>query len=276
MSNKIKEIGYIQFGLYSSEEVIKNSVCKITNNKLTGEGSVYDERMGTLEFSKNCPSCGKENKECPGHFGHIELNFPIIHPMYYRTVVNFLKCFCTKCDKFLLTEEHLQLDGILKYQKEARFNKILEKVEKVDICYHCNAPKSKIVFMSIEGNIYYVVKKTKILVNEDDIKKIFDTIDDSTVKLLGFDPSIMHPKNLILTTIPILPPISRPYIVTDEVTCDDDLTIQYLEIIKANKSLEDKTINEIKFQKSIQTLKFRLKTLMNNSNGRARHSNGKI
>jgi DNA-directed RNA polymerase subunit A' len=271
----IKEIGHIQFGLYSTDDIIKMSVCKVINNKMSGEGSIYDERMGTLDLSKNCVSCGLESKDCPGHFGHIELNYPILHPMYHRMIVNFLKCFCNKCNKFLLTEEHLNLDGILRFQKEARFNKILEKVEKVDMCYHCNTPKSKIVYISVEGNIYYVVKKNRVLVSEDDIKKIFETIDNETVQLLGFSPSIIHPKNMIITVFPILPPISRPYIVTDEMTCDDDLTIQYLEIIKANKNLEDKSLNEIKYQKSIQTLKFRLKTLMNNSQGKARHSNGR-
>ena len=275
MQCQIKEIGHIQFGLFSAEEILRKSVCKVTNNKMSGEGSVYDERMGTLDDSKICISCGLESKECPGHFGHIELNYPILHPMYHRMIVNFLKCFCTKCNKFLLTEEHLKLDGILKYQKETRFEKILEKIEKADICYHCNTPKSKIVYMSVEGNIYYVVKKNKILVTEDDIKKVFDSIDDDTVRLLGFDPSIIHPKNLILTHFPILPPISRPYVITDDMTCDDDLTIQYQEIIKANKNLEDKNINEIKYQKSIQTLKFRLKTLMNNSQSKARHSSGR-
>jgi DNA-directed RNA polymerase beta' subunit len=270
----IKDIGHIQFGLFSADEIVKNSVCKISNNKMSGEGSIYDERMGTLDFSKSCVSCGLESKDCPGHFGHIELNYPFLHPMYHRMIVNFLKCFCTKCNKFLITEEHLKIEGLLKYQKDIRFNKILEKIEKVDICYHCNTPKSKIVYMSIEGNIYYVIKKNKILVTEDDIKKVFDSIDNDTVRLLGFDPNIIHPKSMVLTVFPILPPISRPYIITDEMTCDDDLTVQYLEIIKANKNLEDKT-NENKYQKNIQTLKFRLKTLMNNSQGKARHSSGR-
>ena len=57
--------------------------------------------------------------------------------------------------------------------------------------------------------------------------------------------------------------------------CDDDLTIQYIEIIKANNHLLDKDTNEAKRNKHIQTLKFRLRTLMNNSQGKARQTNGR-
>lgn len=275
MDIETKEIDSIVFGIFSTEEIIKNSVAKIHVNKLNGEGSVYDERMGSMESSKDCVSCQMSCKDCPGHFGHIELNYPILHPMYYRFIVSFLKCFCHKCYNFLLTEEHLRLEGILRFQRETRFNKVIEKVEKVDVCYFCETPKPKINFVASESNIYMVFKKTKVLLTEDDIKKIFDNIKDDDVKLLGFDPKNIHPKNLVMCAVPVLPPISRPYIISDSVMCDDDLTIQYLEIIKNNNHLEEKDLNDTKQQKYIQTLKFRIKTLMNNSQNKSRHSNGR-
>lgn len=275
MDFETKEIDSIIFGIFSHEEIVKNSVAKVHINKMSGEGSVYDERMGTMDSSKDCVSCGMSCKDCPGHFGHIELNVPIMHPMYYRLIVSFLKCFCHKCYKFILTEEHLKLEGILRFHKEARFNKIIEKIEKIDVCYHCDTPKPKINFVAAESNIYMVFKKTKILFTEDEIKKIFDNISEEDVKLLGFEPKCVHPKNLILVSIPVLPPISRPYVISESVTCDDDLTIQYLEIIKNNNHLEEKSLTDTKQQKYIQTLKFRIKTLMNNSQGKARHSNGR-
>lgn len=269
------EIESIIFGIYSSEQVISESVAHVNNNKMTGEGSVYDDRMGTMDNLKSCVSCGMSCKECPGHFGHIELHYPVLHPMYYRLIVNFLKCFCFQCHKFLLTADHLKLDNIMRYQKEARFEKILEKMEKIDVCFHCENPKAKIIFVTTESSIYMVFKKTRILMSEDDIKKIFDNVSDDDVKLLGYDPNWVHPKNLILSAIPVLPPISRPYVFSDGAMCDDDLTIQYIEIIKANNHLKEPGITESKQQKHVQTLKFRIKTLMNNSQGKARHTNGR-
>ena len=132
MDISVKEINSITFGIYSPEEIIKQSVVRIDSNKLHGENSVYDERMGILENNKLCASCGQDCKDCPGHFGHIELNVLIMHPMYHRNIVNFLKCFCFKCYRFLLTDDHLKTDGITKYQRETRFDKILAKLEKID------------------------------------------------------------------------------------------------------------------------------------------------
>jgi DNA-directed RNA polymerase beta' subunit len=275
IEHEVKEVESIMFGLYSAEEIISNSVAKIIHPKLSGENSIYDERMGTLEKDKICESCKKSSMDCPGHFGHIELHHPIFHPMYYRMIISFLKCFCIKCYKFLLTEEHLKLDNILRFHGSKRFDKVLEKIEKVDMCYHCNNMCPKIMFVNKESAIYYVYKKTKVLVQEEDVKKVFDNISNNDVRLLGFNPDFIHPKNLIITVLPVLPPAARPYVVSDDVTCDDDLTMQYTEIIKANNHLEDKSIPDAKYQKYIQTLKFRVKTLMNNSQGKARLTNGR-
>jgi DNA-directed RNA polymerase beta' subunit len=274
MDIPLKEIECIIFGIFSPEEIRSQSVVKVFSNKFYGENSVYDERMGTLENNKMCASCGQDCKNCPGHFGHIELNHVIMHPMYHRQVVNFLKCFCFKCYRFLLTEDHLKLDGILKYQKESRFERVLEKLEKVDKCCHpdCECSKPKIQYSATDNKINIVVKNQKRELLDEEIRKIFDNIEDSDVELIGFDPKLMHPKNLILEVLPVLPPSSRPYIVTDSAQCDDDLTIQYTEIIKANNHLKEENISEIKRSKYIQTLKFRIKTLMNNSQSKARRN----
>jgi DNA-directed RNA polymerase beta' subunit len=85
----------------------------------------------------------------------------------------------------------------------------------------------------------------------------------------------MHPKNLIISVIPVIPPRARPYVMADNVTCDYDITTQYVEIVKANRNLVDENTNDSKRDKLIQTLNFRIKTLMNNSQGKARHTNGR-
>jgi hypothetical protein len=54
MDISVKEINSITFGIYSPEEIIKQSVVRIDSNKLHGENSVYDERMGILENNKLC------------------------------------------------------------------------------------------------------------------------------------------------------------------------------------------------------------------------------
>ncbi len=271
----LKDIEYIQFGILSPEDMIKQSVCKIETSKLNGEGSVYDPRMGSMEQDELCVSCEMNPKDCPGHFGHIELNTFIMHPMYMRHITNFLKCICVKCYRVVLTDDHLKLDGLTRSVGETRFEKCVERLEKVDSCYFCDSPKPKITYQQKTNDISMKFKEKRIILSDSDIKKMFDNIPDDDVKLLGFNPDCMHPKNLILSVLPVIPPRARPYVIADNVTCDDDLTNQYIEIVKANKNLLDPDVTDTKKEKSIQTLKFRIKTLMNNSQGKSRCTSGR-
>ena len=91
----VREIGKIDFGVYSAEEITTMSVAEIDITKTEGHGSVYDERMGSnFETEEPCVTCKLSASKCPGHFGHITLSEPIIHPLFYKMVISFLKCFC--------------------------------------------------------------------------------------------------------------------------------------------------------------------------------------
>ena len=91
MNKDVKEIESIIFGILSAKEIDDMSVCKVDNTKLSGPGSVYDDRMGSnTENNIPCITCGMLPKQCPGHFGSITLNEYIIHPLFYKYVVSFL------------------------------------------------------------------------------------------------------------------------------------------------------------------------------------------
>lgn len=299
--NDIKEIDRIIFGILSAKNIIDMSVCKIDSSKLIGPNTVYDERMGgSLDTNKDCVTCGLNSRRCGGHFSYIELNENVIHPLYYKMVVSFLRCFCIQCHKLLINEEQINLCGLNRYKQERRFKKILEKLEKVDICCNCNHPQPKISH-STDNTISMVYKeklvdcddkkgkkrenKISIALTVDEIKKVFEYIPDEDVVLCGFDPDRMHPKDLILSVLPVLPPCTRPPSVSDGNICDDDLTNQYCEIIKANNILKKDDIQldakkqkekDARKQKAYQTLKFRIATLFNNSSGKAKHpTNGR-
>jgi DNA-directed RNA polymerase beta' subunit len=270
----------IQFGILSSSEIIRQSVCEITNTKLNGINSIYDERMGILENGKLCITCNKNNKECIGHFGHIRLNVSISHPMYYKSILNVLRCVCYQCSKVLMSKDQFEFHGLLKHQKQNRFTRVLKILEKNDICLACHSVQPKYLFAVNDKTISMIFKMNgesrKTVLFDYEIKKIFENMSDEDVSLLGFDVEHSHPKNLIIEILPVLPPVARPYIISDNVTCDDDLTIQYLEIIKANIHLVvDSSLNEVKRQRYIQSLKFRIKCLFDNSQERSKHSNGR-
>jgi DNA-directed RNA polymerase beta' subunit len=284
----IHDVKSIEFGIFSPEEIRAMAVCEINSTKLTGPGTVYDERMGChTDSDEKCVTCGLK-RDCVGHFGYINLAEPVLHPMFYKMIATFLKCFCKQCHRLLLVEEQIELFGLFKLKGERRFSKMLEKLEKIDICAHCSAPQPKIVYKSKDMTIGMEYKQKKgdgsaklnILFTVDDIKKIFDDISDQDVIMLGFDPTRTHPRSLVLTVLPVIPPCSRPYVMADGNICDDDLTYQLMEIVKINNWLsnpeETKDAKQLqkfqeKQQKQINSLKFRIQTMMSNSKGRAKH-----
>lgn len=273
-------ISSLEFGMYSAEEIRSLAVCKLDSSKLSGPGTVYDPRMGFVmdTNSESCPTCSYK-KDCIGHFGYIELNEPVLHPLFYKSISTFLKCFCKKCHKLSLTEEQLELSNVNKLKGHKRFLKIVEKIEKNVMCSHCSSPQPKIIYKTKDNTIYMEYKQKKgkettkvdILLGVEDIKEIFDDITDADVRLLGFDPKRTHPRNLIITALPVIPTCSRPCVMADGNVCDDDLTYQYTEIIKINNNLASESLTDKTKPKLIQSLNFRIKTLFNNSNGKAKH-----
>ena len=285
MDQDIREIEYISFGLYSPEEIKNMSVCNLDNPKKNGKNSVYDPRMGTTNSKIKCETCDQNAEICPGHFGRIELNVPILHPLYYKQIISFLKCFCFKCNKLLLTEEQLILQDLNKFKGNNKFKKILDKLEKINVCCQikndgkiCGNNNPDIKFNINENTINMVYRenknKTSILLTTEEIYKIFNNISNEDVELLGFDSKLVHPRNYIISVLPVLPPIDRPYVKADGNICDDDLTNQYVEIIKYNNYINN-TDDYSKKTKFIQYLQFRILTLFNNGKGKAKHSSNK-
>lgn len=273
------EIERIEFGISSTEEIRKQSVVQITSTKYDGPNSVYDKRLGVTEPDEHCPTCLETNKTCTGHFGHIELNTIILHPILHRRILIYLKCFCWNCSMLILKKNTLKAHNALKGFGMIRIKKILKLVEKTDICQHCKKIQPRFCYVNNEEKFYAFYKNMKIdklCIDAIVINNVFNNICDEQVSLLGIDPKRAHPKNLILTVLPVLPPRSRPCIITDGRSSDDDLTIKYLEILKAISNLSKDTLSENVRQKHQNALIFHIKTMMDNSKGKAKHLGGRL
>ena len=283
------EIKNIQFGIFSSDEILKHSVALINESKLSGEGSIYDARMGVIQNYNKCVTCKGTNKECPGHFGHIELTYPVLHPLFMNQILLYLNLFCSNCNKLCCNEEEYDLTLLSKYKNYTRTQKLSEYIQNtLKKCSHCS--HKGYYYIHDENNIYNE-KEEKITTKQ--IKFIFDNISNKNMKMIGCCQKI-HPSNLILSVLPVLPLCARPFVETPNGICDDDLTNKYVEIIKINNKLklkQDKIINDLKqktsncytenfdseedFMESLKHLEFHIKTLMDNSKGKARQINGR-
>lgn len=259
------EIKSIRFGVLSCEEIQRNAVCQVTNANLAGHESVYDERMGVIENGKTCQSCGLTNKFCPGHFGCIKLARPIFHPMYYRYIVSFLNMFCSQCSRLVVSSDHLKVERVA-----ARLERVQEYVSNVSSCYFCQAPRAVYSFISSDNAIVRTKSGAKIPITPDECLAIFSCIIDADIKTIGLSPTMMHPKNLVMEYIVVLPVKSRPYIISEGSVCDDDLTVVYQNIVKINNKIVESSANDDK----IASLIFHVSTLMNNSEGKSKHNNG--
>jgi len=220
---EISDISKISFGILSPEEILKMSCCNVTSVKISDDGdNIYSKRMGTIENNETCKTCDNDVWVCPGHFGHLKLEVPVVNPIFINDVTNILRCICFNCYGFVLSEDHLKLEKLTK-----KFANILVYVKNIKRCYRCESEKTTISVVNET-----IVDEYKNPIDTKKILRILENIDDNTVKLLGFNPTMSHPKNFVFTIFPILPPCCRPYVISDENCCDDDLTYQLVEIIK--------------------------------------------
>jgi len=92
-----------------------------------------DPRLGTIDRQWNCETCEEGQKECPGHFGHIELATPVFHigmvyvgrvvlsvgivltplfPGFLNKIKKLLETVCHNCGKIKAnTVSHPSWDG---------------------------------------------------------------------------------------------------------------------------------------------------------------------
>ena len=264
----ISQINKIKFGILSDQDILDMSVCIIDKPSLIVESrSVYDLRLGSTNTITLCETCGKNVWQCTGHFGHIELNTPII--LFYKQVASMLKCFCINCSRILCLEDELTLNKIYGYDN------IINYLSKNNTCIHCRNPHPEIKFSASDNTIYAQLKfknnKTIKELTPEFIKQVFDNVLDQDVKLLGVNVDMFRPKNFVLTKFPVLPTTCRPRMITPDNISDDDLSIILADIIK-NNNLLTTNVDAEKYTKIISTIKFRTLTYCDNTRGKAVHN----
>ena len=276
----ISQVSTVKFGILSDNDILKMSVCEISNPSLTNEtGTVYDNRLGCVKNNTLCTTCNEDIWKCPGHFGHIEMNIPII--LFYKQCVPFLKCFCFNCHRILCTVEELRLNKIV------GFDRIVAYVSDLTICARCQTPHPEIRFnisdSILEAQHKYKNTKASRVLTPSIIKLVFDDIPDSDVQLLGIDIEMFHPRNLVLTKFLVLPTCCRPRMITASNSSDDDLTLMLVDIIKNNNiigklSCVDDAASSVsdgkraEYDKAVANIKFKTLAYRDNSKGKAKHN----
>ena len=282
------EIDTLRLVVLSASDVENKSVCEITESKVNIDNptrTLYDPRMGVVEKSEVCRTCKCKGNTCPGHYGHINLSEPVLHPMFLSRITEYLKCICFNCQKILVDEPTMQLNRLMgsstKIGGELRFKRIQEYVDSNRLCCHCGKehPVCKVndgvIVKSMENKH---IKRTEVLpMTTQEIINIFDNLDIDQLRLLGHDPNFVNPSNFVITKLLVLPIRARPGSFVHGNYCDDELTGKYSLILSQNsiikKAIENPTkIKPDRLESARRNLKFHIATLFCNK-GLAKENN---
>ncbi|MEM4658003.1 MAG: hypothetical protein QXX77_06220, partial [Candidatus Methanosuratincola sp.] len=249
----IKSIKSIKFGVLSPEEIRKMSVVNIVTadtydeDGIPIEAGLMDRRLGTIEPGQKCQTCGNRVGQCPGHFGHIELARPVVHPGFAKLVYNLLKSTCWNCGRILLTKEDVEKYTILmeKYQKKwpqlrlRLAERVVRRASKNTECPHCGEAQYKLKFEK-PTTYYEEHKEGTVKLAPNEIRSRLERITDSDVRLMGLDSQIARPEWMVLTVLPVPPSAVRPSITLESgIRSEDDLTHKLVDIIRINERLKD-------------------------------------
>jgi len=259
---RVSKIVGIQFSMLSPEEIRKGSVTEITSrDTYVGNkpviGGLFCPYMGVSEPGMLCPTDGLDHMNTPGYFGRIELAAPVFYYQHLATVHKILRCVCMKCSKLLINKDtHKQA---LKMLPDERWAYVFGVASKVKRCGDdnengcgCLMPKkirkenlatliAEWESDGIKGMSEEDAKKMNMQLTPEIVLKIFRRISDDDVSFMGFSPTFSRPDWMICQVLAVPPPAVRPSIKMDgQQRSEDDLTHIIVNIVKANKTLQEK------------------------------------
>ena len=291
MENIHKKIGSISFSLLSPQQIKKMAHVKVVTPELYDkegypvEGGLMDTRLGVIDPGLRCRTCNGKLKECPGHFGYIELGRPVLHISYVKAILIFLQSTCAECGRILLEEEEIiknksRIEKLIASGKEdliPKVNKLVRTATKTaKKCPHC---KAKVNPIKLEKPSTFFEDQKRITPIE--ILERFEKISDSDCMLIGVNPAFARPEWMILTIFQIPPVTMRPSITLESgERAEDDLTHKLSDIVRINQRLFE-NINagapEIIVEDLWDLLQYHVTTFFNNEVAQvppARHRSG--
>ena len=239
----MKKIGSVEFNFLNPELVRKMSAMEVQTPETYDkdgfpmEGGLMDPHLGVINPGIRCKTCGQRMKQCSGHFGHLELERPVLHSEFGRKIEILMHGTCQDCGKVMLTNEEVAklTKGMKPGQVEDFSKKIILKTKILKKCPHCNAVKHKVA-LDKPTNFFY--NKERIYPTQ--IRAWLEKISDEDVKLFGYEPTRVRPEWFILTTLQVPPITIRPSITLESgIKSEDDLTHKLVDIIRINLRLKD-------------------------------------
>tara|TARA_X000000368_G_scaffold313540_1_gene251136 strand:+ start:6161 stop:10654 length:4494 start_codon:yes stop_codon:yes gene_type:complete len=259
-NSECSKIVGVQFSILSADEIRKQSVANITSRDtfVNGKpviGGLFDPRMGVLDPGFICPTDGHNYINTPGYFGHIDLARPVYYIQYLNTILKVMRCVCIKCSKLLINKEKHK--SLLEYSADKRWNSVFAFASKIKRCGEqcsdgcgCKQPNKirkeglSTIYAEWENMNDGTGDESGMLsmkITPEIMLKIFRRISDEDVHFMGFSPIFSRPDWMICQALAVPPPAVRPSVKHDaQQRSEDDLSHILVNIIKANKTLQEK------------------------------------
>ncbi|KAJ5388411.1 hypothetical protein N7509_010952 [Penicillium cosmopolitanum] len=277
----LRTIKEIQFGLFSPEETKRMSVVHVEYPETMDEQrqrprtkGVNDPRLGTIDRQYNCETCEEGPKECPGHFGHIELAAPVFHIGFLTKIKKILETVCHNCGKIKANAADPKFREAARMRDpKRRFDHIWRLSKDILVCEADPTPDDDDYEKGGEkevnrhggcGNAQPTVRKEGITLvgswkpskamMEDEMAQpekkvitpamalnIFRNISTREVDVMGLSNDYARPEWMVLTVLPVPPPTVRPSVMmgaTSGSRGEDDLTYKLAEIVRANQNVQ--------------------------------------
>ena len=213
--------------------------------------------MGVLDPGLICPTDGLDYMSTPGYFGHIELARPVYYIQYLNTMIKILRCICIKCSKLKISK--LKYDFLLKQNSKKRWDTVFKYASKVKRCGECTengcgCKQPRKIYKQDLAEIFAewensdgitdnegdVKEKPTIKLAPEDVLRILKRISDEDIHFMGFSPIWSRPEWFVCQVLAIPPPAVRPSVKHDSQRSEDDISHIIVNLIKANKTLQDK------------------------------------
>ena len=262
-NTKSARITRVQFGLMNPESVRKGSAVDVVKPSLyvrhvPATGSMNDLKMGTCDRRFRCSTCRHDVIKCPGHYGHMNLAWPMYHPGMIGTVLKTLRCVCFFCSKLLVRQSSVVGVGVGSGgggtgSSRDRLATMVGLCRTRRVCEACGGSQPK--YSHVRGSAQMIVTSTATMQFESDEERAFANapftaararsilsgITDEAISLLGGCPTYARPEWMILTVLVVPPPIARPCITASDgsrMRGQDDVTLKLVEILKANRAAD--------------------------------------
>jgi DNA-directed RNA polymerase II subunit RPB1 len=261
-----KNITKVQFDIWSSESIKNKSVLKIENNE-----DIESKFLGPSK-GETCITCYASYDICPGHFGHIELEYPIFNIFFFKHLVRILQTICLHClritkknDKFCkkctaaipkITNLKCALAIKINYDDKQR---IKSKIIPF-------SSRTHLIPTDVLSIISRIESQSTILSNDNSEIYLRDLSPGDRIKMTNIPINV---KNMIIDVLPVLPITARPNIdIGTSTGIRSKLTVGYREILTCNKKLQNARKNNEPFHiiaNKINNLQFHVQRIMDES-----------